>query len=219
MPLAVRTDGEVLPRTGQASLRHYAPLALGRAVAELVEQLAWAVFDYDNKVIALYARQGSNAAVQMEEAEEGRNDADRAITDLEAFADKEKKVLSQEDATEQKDVHHAADLLICGSVVVAILLVLVNYVASREMARRRKAEAEQRELIEKLQKALTEVKTLSGLIPICGRCKSVRSDEGFWQSVEHYVRAHTTANFTHGVCPGCTAKLRVEIQKANPQAN
>jgi len=174
-----------------------------------------AVFAYDNKVIGMYARQGSEAAVKMDEAEESRDDTDRAITDLEKFTDKERTLLAQEDATEQKDVHHAADLLIGGSVVVAVLLVLVNYVASREMARRRRAESEQRELIERLQKALAEVKTLSGLIPICGWCKSVRSDKGFWQSVEQYVRAHTDANFTHGVCPSCTAKLKVEIEKAN----
>ena len=178
-----------------------------------------AVFAYDNKVIGLYARQGSNAAMAMDDAEEGRDNADRAIADLEAFADKEKKLLTQEDAAEQTGVHHAADLLICGSVAVALLLVLVNYVASREMARRRKAEAEQRELIARLQTALTEVKTLSGLIPICGWCKSVRSDEGFWESVEHYVRARTDASFTHGVCPSCTARLKAEIVKANPQSN
>jgi hypothetical protein len=83
------------------------------------------------------------------------------------------------------------------------------------MARRRRAELEQRELIEKLQTALAEVKILSGLISICGWCKSVRTDTGYWQSVEHCVRAHTDATFTHGACPGCAEKINVDILKAN----
>ncbi len=86
------------------------------------------------------------------------------------------------------------------------------------MGRRHKAENEQRETIAKLQKALAEVKTLSGLVPICGWCKKVRNDTGFWQSVEQYVGSRTDATFSHGICPECGEKFKAEILRANPDA-
>jgi hypothetical protein len=66
---------------------------------------------------------------------------------------------------------------------------------------------------------LAEVKTLSGLIPICGWCKNVRNDSGYWQSVEQYVRARTDASFTHGICPDCREKMKTEIAKAGQAGN
>jgi PAS domain S-box-containing protein len=80
---------------------------------------------------------------------------------------------------------------------------------------RKQREAEREKLISDLQQALTEVKTLSGMIPICGWCKSVRSDEGYWQTVEQYVHAHSHATFSHGMCPSCTEKFKKEIKNAN----
>jgi CHASE3 domain sensor protein len=175
-----------------------------------------AVFDYDNKVVGVYARQGVKAALQINDAIEIKDDTDRAIGELNQFTDEEKKLLAERDAKEQKDYHHAADLLVLGSLLVAALLIFANFIAGREMGRRRRAEAEQRELIEKLQTALTEVKTLSGLIPICGWCKQVRNDTGYWQSVEQYVHAHTDATFTHGICPVCQDKFKADIKTQNP---
>lgn len=68
---------------------------------------------------------------------------------------------------------------------------------------RKKLEAEREELIDTLQKALGEVKTLSGLLPICANCKKIRDDQGYWQDVAVYVRDHSEAEFTHGMCPEC----------------
>jgi CheY-like chemotaxis protein len=73
------------------------------------------------------------------------------------------------------------------------------------------AEQEKNRLIEKLQKALAEIKTLRGIIPICASCGKVRNDEGYWQKVEEYVRDHTEAQFSHGVCPNCARKLYGDI--------
>jgi hypothetical protein len=64
---------------------------------------------------------------------------------------------------------------------------------------------------EKLQKALAEVKTISGLIPICASCKKIRNDKGFYESVEHYIKEHSTADFTHGICEECVAKLYPDL--------
>jgi hypothetical protein len=62
-----------------------------------------------------------------------------------------------------------------------------------------------------LETALANVKTLSGLLPICAECKKMRDDEGYWKSVEEYVTARTAAKFTHGLCPDCYARAREEL--------
>ncbi len=56
---------------------------------------------------------------------------------------------------------------------------------------------------EKLKASLIEVHQLSGLLPMCAKCKKIRDDKGYWQRVETYIEAHTHAEFTHGLCPGC----------------
>jgi hypothetical protein len=67
-------------------------------------------------------------------------------------------------------------------------------------------ERERERLMKELQDALAEIKTLSGLLPICAWCKSVRDDSGYWMRVEQYVEAHSQATFSHSVCPECTSK-------------
>lgn len=66
-------------------------------------------------------------------------------------------------------------------------------------------------LIDDLQKALVEVKTLSGLLPICSSCKKIRDDEGYWQQIEEYIRDHSEADFTHGICNECVEELYPEF--------
>ena len=61
-----------------------------------------------------------------------------------------------------------------------------------------------------LELALAQVKTLRGLVPICGHCKKIRDDEGFWTRVETYLSEHTHAEFTHGMCPDCLRELYPE---------
>jgi hypothetical protein len=64
------------------------------------------------------------------------------------------------------------------------------------------------ELEEELQVAhITEVKKLRGLLPICANCKNIRNDHGYWQSVELYIMEHSSADFTHSLCPDCRKKL------------
>jgi AmiR/NasT family two-component response regulator len=58
-----------------------------------------------------------------------------------------------------------------------------------------------------LQEALTTVKTLSGLLPICANCKKVRNDRGYWQQVETYIQEHSELEFSHGICPDCRKEL------------
>src|SRR5690606_6386951 len=59
----------------------------------------------------------------------------------------------------------------------------------------------------KLQGALREVRTLSGFIPICAHCKSVRDDAGYWRSVDEYLATHSPAQVSHSICNRCGPKL------------
>jgi PAS domain S-box-containing protein len=72
---------------------------------------------------------------------------------------------------------------------------------------RKQAEEKQEQLIQELQETLKEVRTLSGLLPICAWCKKLRGDDGYWKSVEQYIGERTKAQFTHGICPECNEKL------------
>jgi len=58
-----------------------------------------------------------------------------------------------------------------------------------------------------LEEALRDIKTLSGLLPICSNCKKVRDDSGYWQQLDHYLQSHSQAKFTHSFCPDCIKKL------------
>ncbi|MGC8660094.1 MAG: PAS domain-containing protein [Desulfomonilaceae bacterium] len=75
---------------------------------------------------------------------------------------------------------------------------------------RKLAEQEKQKLVEDLQKALSEVKKLSGFLPICSSCKKIRDDKGYWQQVENYISDHSEALFSHGICPDCMRALYPE---------
>jgi len=72
---------------------------------------------------------------------------------------------------------------------------------------RKQIEKEKEVVIDKMTKALKEVKELRGMIPICSNCKRIRSDEGFWGQLEEYVRNNLNADFSHGLCPTCAKEL------------
>ena len=69
-----------------------------------------------------------------------------------------------------------------------------------------KTKVERENLILELQKALHEIKTLHGLIPICMICKNIRNDQGAWDQLEKYIMDHSDATFSHGICPVCLEK-------------
>ncbi len=76
-------------------------------------------------------------------------------------------------------------------------------VSLRETKERRRAERRQRKLVRELEEALSKVKLLSGFLPICAHCKSIRDDQGYWNQIEEYIRDHSEAYFSHGICPDC----------------
>lgn len=58
-----------------------------------------------------------------------------------------------------------------------------------------------------LREALEEIRTLRGTLPICAKCKSIRDDAGYWNRIEQYLKEHSDADFTHGLCPDCEEEL------------
>jgi sigma-B regulation protein RsbU (phosphoserine phosphatase) len=61
--------------------------------------------------------------------------------------------------------------------------------------------------VRELEEALSRVKTLQGLLPICSYCKKIRNDRNYWQQVEGYISDHSEAQFSHGICPECYARF------------
>lgn len=62
---------------------------------------------------------------------------------------------------------------------------------------------EQNRLIAELKDASESIRTLKGLLPMCAWCKKIRDDRGYWKKVETYIKEHSEASFTHGICPDC----------------
>jgi uncharacterized membrane protein (DUF485 family) len=92
-------------------------------------------------------------------------------------------------------------------------LTTINQRILDEMKAREQAEGERERLIAELQKAIAEIKTLSGMLPICASCKKIRDDKGYWSRIETYISNHTDAVFTHGTCPECAEKAVKEIEE------
>ena len=81
-----------------------------------------------------------------------------------------------------------------------------NQQLEQEIIERSAAEMERDKTILNLEKALEEVKTLRGILPICSYCKKVRDDEGYWEQVDIYIHKHSQADISHSICPACVKK-------------
>jgi hypothetical protein len=66
---------------------------------------------------------------------------------------------------------------------------------------------------DRLETAIAEIKTLSGLLAICANCKKIRDDDGYWQEVEVYIKTHSDANLSHGICPPCSIERYPDLFK------
>ena len=150
----------------------------------------------------------------MEEGASHVNNIENSLLELTSYArNKSKTFLQRADI-----IHERSQLLMLLFSVIGIFLSLIiaattirrfNYF----MERYREAEEEQERLILELQKALTEVKTLSGFLPICASCKMIRDDAGYWNQIESYIKTHSNVEFSHSLCPECAEKLYPKLTK------
>jgi PAS domain S-box-containing protein len=83
---------------------------------------------------------------------------------------------------------------------------------SKNITKRKLAEVALKKEHDKLLKALKEIKTLSGFLPICASCKKIRDDKGYWNQIEAYIQQHSDAQFSHAICPACAKKLYPDLE-------
>ena len=84
-----------------------------------------------------------------------------------------------------------------------------------DITKLKQLEEERERIINELQEALRKVKTLSGLFPICSRCKKIRDDKGYWNQIEEYIQKYSDAEFSHSLCPDCVKSLYPEYYQTS----
>lgn len=89
-----------------------------------------------------------------------------------------------------------------------LIMMMNNHRMDREL---RSSESSLRDHVARLEHAMSEVKILKGLLPICCSCKRIRDDKGYWNQLEWYIDEHSEATFSHGYCPECALKIQEEI--------
>lgn len=107
--------------------------------------------------------------------------------------------LSDEELGVQAVQKGAQDYLVKGQVNLYLLVRSLRYAIERK------------QMITELQEALSQVKILKGLLPICAKCKSILNDQGDWQQIESYIRERSEADFSHSFCPICLKELYPEF--------
>ena len=85
------------------------------------------------------------------------------------------------------------------------------YTTFKDITDLKNAEEKREQLIGELKEALSKVKILSGLLPICASCKKIRDDMGHWSQMESYIRERSEADFSHGICPECAKRLYPDV--------
>ncbi len=91
--------------------------------------------------------------------------------------------------------------------------VVAAVIAFHDITRRKRIEEEREKLLLDHMEALSRIKTLSGMLPICSSCKRIRDDEGYWTQIETYINEHSQAEFSHGLCPECAQRMYPQYYK------
>mgnify|MGYP000368555593 CR=1 FL=1 len=202
-------------RTEQALRESEASLRLAQRVANVgsweldlsTQQLSWA--DQTYRIFGVTpgqfapTRQNFYSMVHPEDRETLRQRIETLIHEGGAFDHEFRVVLP--DGRERIMQEQAATVLMPYSGAAKVIGVV------RDITDLRLAQQARERLIVELQEALDNVKTLSGLLPICANCKKIRDDKGYWNQIEVYLQKHSDARFTHGLCPECVKKLYPEL--------
>jgi len=104
------------------------------------------------------------------------------------------------------------DELVSSSIVFSACMAIYSYKWWRESLHHNSILTQK---YNELERALDEIKTLRGIIPICSYCKKIRDGDDSWEQLESYIDAHSEAQFSHGVCPACYEKLEDSTSRAN----
>lgn len=102
-----------------------------------------------------------------------------------------------------------------GGEKIATALIQMLDVTTENMRQIEAANRDLSDTVQKLEKSITEIKTLQGLLPICASCKKIRDDKGYWNQLESYIEDHSEAAFSHSICPDCMKALYPEYEPSN----
>lgn len=102
----------------------------------------------------------------------------------------------------------AMDYLVKGRIDAAMLERSIRYAVERN-----RIERQLENTVNELEDALNKINTLSGLLPICSHCKSIRDDGGYWNRLETYIANHSDAEFSHSLCPNCLKQYYPDMYK------
>jgi PAS domain S-box-containing protein len=166
------------------------------------------MFEYSEKSQVI----GKDAA-ELFRGEEIRTFTDvQAIVDLTSGATEEFSVQTQDGRLFIVEVS-------CSNVTNSEGTIVGKMASFVDITKHKQLDQEREQLIQRLQDALSKIKVLRGLIPICASCKSIRDDKGYWHKVEEYIRDHSDAQLSHGVCPTCAKKLYPELYESESAKN
>ncbi len=119
------------------------------------------------------------------------------MLELTSYARKKADTFLQDAERKRSNLETITILLTMAGVLISMIIAFVTTFVVV------KSEQKLQDEKNKLQAALDEIKTLRGIIPICSHCRQVRDDEGLWKQIEDYIRSHSEAMFSHGICPDC----------------
>ncbi len=118
----------------------------------------------------------------------------------------------------QIEKHRYFSIILLSSTAFLVTIVLVLGTYNKKIRQHRilleVTNAKLESINHELQDKVNEIRTLSGLVPICAHCKKIRDDEGYWNQLEGYISKHTEATFSHGICPDCSDALYPEAMKS-----
>lgn len=119
----------------------------------------------------------------------------------------ERRLLSERERASAATGWRTKFIIVSGSVLALLFFAFSVTVILREVRERQRVHEERGRLVAELQDALASIKSLSGLLPICAKCKKIRDGQDSWKPLETYVHEHSEAEFTHGLCPDCAREL------------
>jgi PAS domain S-box-containing protein len=151
-------------------------------------------------------------------AELFRGEEIRTFTDVQAIVDLTSGA-TEEFSVQTEDGRLFIVEVSCSNVTNSEGTIVGKMASFVDITKHKQLDQEREQLIQRLQDALSKIKVLRGLIPICASCKSIRDDKGYWHKVEEYIRDHSDAQLSHGVCPTCAKKFYPELYESKNGKN
>jgi CHASE3 domain sensor protein len=164
-----------------------------------------------NDTIALRETKGFDEARNRVDSDIGKHEMDKIRVVISQMKKEGNDLLENRAVESQRSRSKMIFAFSFASLLAFVFLCITYHLIRAYITKRRKVARERETLIEELQQALSQVKELSGLLPICASCKNIKDDEGYWSQIETYIREHSAAEFSHSICPTCIEKLYPEF--------